>query len=213
MDNASGLPARGHTWFEGQTPPTTYGGTQHLEGQQVRFRDFDSTTGTDSSLAVRTGRFTTCRFVRNTANITLEAKRIVSYEAGHLYKRVNGYCTTTAQHCAGIVDEYLATGIPDNDLGWIVTSGPALVKTSLAGNAENVISADDVLVALTAATSQATTSGRLQSADGTWSAAQTTDGGAFNEIFNYIGRAITARTTANTNTDTLINVEIVQVDR
>ena len=41
MDNVTPLPARGKTWFDGATPPTTYAQTVDLEGALARFDDIN----------------------------------------------------------------------------------------------------------------------------------------------------------------------------
>lgn len=200
MDNASALPLRGKTWFDGQTPPTSFAQTVSLEGQLKAFEDLDPAT-----LYKRSGRQVICRLVRNVATITLAPKRVVTYAAGFRGRRVDGYGRTDHVEAAGVVDDQYATGIPANDLGWIVVSGPCLVKTPLEGTALNVFTEGDIVTALTAATSQATTSGRVQTAALTSSVT-----GAMSIERGAIGRAMSAKTTANTNADVLIDITLLK---
>jgi hypothetical protein len=87
------------------------------------------------------------------------------------------------------------------DLFYIVTRGPCLVKNDIASGAGTVINAGDPLVALTAATSGATTAGRVYAGVGTGA---TTNTG--NQLNNIIGYAASAKTTGNTNADVLVVV-------
>jgi hypothetical protein len=106
---------------------------------------------------------------------------------------------------AGVVDEWLpSAGVVDDDLFWIVRKGPTLVLTDLAGGAANVITSGANLVALTAATSQATTAGRVQEY------AFTTNVTALqSQVLNRLGKAMSAKTTANTNADLLVDLQLI----
>ena len=207
-DNVSRSPARGHTVHEGRTIDTSdYGSSVGFEGRVARFADVIASTSGGVNTR-RSDNEVKCRLVRNVSGIALLPKRAVKYKSGFRYKRVDGYCNATAEECAGIVDEHLpAAGVRNGDLFWIVVGGPTLVLTSLAGDAENVITEGNVLYALTAATSQATTAGRVIAWNGTFSAAQTTDGTGGKITMNHIGRAMSAKTTANTNADLLVDLK------
>jgi hypothetical protein len=99
------------------------------------------------------------------------------------------------------VDEFLpAAGVPANDLFYIVVRGPATVITSLSDMSADVV-VGDRLVAITAVTSGATTSGRVQPLPGA-----TSSTALANEILNTVGYALSAKTTANTNADLLVEV-------
>jgi hypothetical protein len=66
---------------------------------------------------------------------------------------------------------------------------------------------DDILVALTAATSAATTAGRVYPWTGlTSTVTQTTDGTQSRRTINKIGRAMSATTSGNTNSDILVDL-------
>ena len=100
------------------------------------------------------------------------------------------------------MDEFLPTaGVPANDLFWIVVEGPTNILSDLAGADNNVVNIGGILVALTAATSQCTTAGRVMPQDITGATSVLA-----NAVQNRIGRALSARTTANTNADILVNV-------
>lgn len=161
----------------------------------------------DHSLAVpthRTHHQVECRLVKNSSGIALLPKRLVTFKAGTNRTEVDGYATTTAADGKSVVvvDEWLpAAGVPANSYFWVVIEGPTEVLTDLAGGANNLIPEDTVLVALTAATSQATTAGRVAPQDLTGATAP-----LGNQIQGAFGRAMSAKTTANTNADLLAYV-------
>lgn len=206
-DNVSGgLPRRGQTYLGANTGRTiTDTDAASVEGATKLFDDF--APGQASGAKVRrSNRQTTCILVRNTSGIALLPKRIARWESGYRGKRVDGYTTATAAEAAGVIDEHLpASGVSDNDLFWLAVKGPSLVLTSLAGDAENVISIDDALVALTAATSQATTAGRVNQQDLTGATAPLA-----NQVQYRLGHAMSAKTTANTNADLLVDLQILK---
>jgi hypothetical protein len=189
---------RGDTWYGGDTPDATDLGGVNILGMEWIFNDQNPTTG-----VARTERYVRCRAVRNTSGIALLPKRLVVFSttAGEYGFNVDGYCSTAAQE-AYPTDEYLPTaGVVDDDIFWIVMEGPAVVETRTADMDHN-IGVGGWGVAATADSSQAaTTAGRIN-------AAQTTGatGPLWIQIVNRIGRAMTARTTQNTNEDILIDV-------
>lgn len=189
---------RGETFYNGETiDANDLGGTQ-LEGAEWVFEDIDPDTGIQ-----RTERPVRCRIVRNTAATALLGGRLVQYEAGagEYGARVDGYATTTAVACAPL-DEYLPSGgVPVNDLAWVVIEGPAEVTVTLAAGATSNFSVGDWMVAATAATSGATTAGRAEQQVLTGATQPLAD-----QIQNRIGRALTARTTANTGSTVLVDV-------
>lgn len=191
---------RGQTFYGGGTIDSN-NLDPSLEGKEWVFDDLDLTvTGAKTK---RSGKKVRCRCVRNVGAAALLPKRLVSFVAGTTYgKRVDGYADTTAEE-AYPVDEFLpAAGVPVNDLFWIVVEGPATVLTDLAGADNNVINAGGVIVALTGATSGATTAGRVAPQDLTGATAVLAK-----QIQNRIGVALSSKTTANTNADLLIEVK------
>lgn len=194
---------RGQTFYNGGTIDTNnYGGT-NLEGHEQWFEDIVPGGGDGTAITQRTNFKVKCRIVRNVSGIALLPGRLASFQAtaGNYGNRVDGYATTTAARGYPI-DEYLpAAGVPNGDLFWLVMEGPALVKTDLAGGANNVFSVGTAVVALTAVTSQSTTAGRVAPQDLTGATATLAA-----QIQNFIGYALTAKTTSNTNADMLVAV-------
>lgn len=190
--------ARGQTYYGGTTIDSNNLAGVHLEGKEYVTEDFDLTLATvaNGPKAVRTNRYVRLRIVRNKAAAALLPSRLVTYqESGDFGTRVDGYATVTADEVAGVVDEWLpAAGVAVNDLFYIVVEGPTTVLTDLAGGANNLLPIDTTLVALTAATSGATTAGRVAPQDLTGATAVL---GA--QLQNRLGVACTAKTTANTN--------------
>lgn len=205
-DTVGNRPNRGY--FERAIPGVTITRSKYREGQEFTYPDVDHTVHGPG--LPRSGRVIVMRLVRNTSGITLLPGRSVVWEAGHLGTRVSGYSRLSNARVAGIVDEALpASGVPDGALFLIARKGPHLVRTDLAGGANNLIAAGDILHALTAASSQAVTAGRIKPQAGTWSAAETTDGTAINQIFNRIGRAMVSVTTAQTDHPLMVDLDIV----
>lgn len=198
-DNVTGLPKRGFTYHGGT--PDSIGKTLGLEGHPMRF--MDDYPGSGGVRVKRSDSQVYAVLVRNVSGITLTPGRQVSWKAGFRGRRIDGFTTTTAQEVAGVVDDQLpAAGVANNDLFWLLTKGPVLLKTPLAGGAGNVFAEGDVLVALTAATSQATTAGR----PAVLASAATTNTAA--AIINRFARVMSAMTTAQTNTNMLVDLNI-----
>lgn len=196
---------RGETFFNGGTTDTT-SGAQH-EGKEWVFEDLQW-TGTTGAKPARTNRKVRCKVVRNVSGIALLPKRLCKYKttSGLYGAQVDGYCTLDAEDFAGVVDEWLpAAGVPANDLFWIVLEGPTLCLTDLAAAATNSYSAGTALISLTAATSQATTAGRVQPVN-IANATTDNDFNTLNQAMNRIGRAMSARTTNQTNSDVLVSL-------
>lgn len=205
-DKVGGLPNRGRTYYgPNVTISSSYGPNIGLEGQEQSFRDVDYSGG-PGILAPRSNRENVCLLVRNASGINLLPKRVAKWKAGFRNKRVDGYCAIGEEACAGVVDEWLpSAGVRDGDLFWLCVKGPTQVLTDLAGADFNVINEGDLLVALTAATSQATTAGRVKSFVVTSNATFATTA-----AFNQFGRAMSAKTTANTNNSLLADVRFIQ---
>lgn len=198
-DSVTGLPKRGYTYHGGT--PDSLGQSTQAEGAQIRFVD-DVADGA-STRKKRSNRFTHAILVRNVSGVALTPGRTVSWKAGFRGRRVDGYTTTTGAEVAGVVDDQLpAAGVANNDLFWLLVEGPALIKTPLAAGAGSVFAEGNVLIALTAATSQATTAGRPAVLDLT----QTTHPAS--SIVNRFARVMSAMTTAQTNTDMLVDLYI-----
>lgn len=199
-DNVTGLPNRGFTYHGGT--PDTVGKTIGIEGHPVQFKNhFRDGAGMQQ---IRSNRYTHAVLVRNTSGVNLLPGRHVKWQAGFRGRRVDGYTHTTAQEVAGVVDDQLpAGGVAPNDLFWLLRKGPALIKTPINGGAANVFAEGDVLIALTAASSQANTAGRPGKLD----TAVTTSTGA--AIINRFARVMSAMTTAQTDSSMLVDLELI----
>lgn len=201
--------AVGFTFYDGGTIDTTnYGGLEY-EGTLWQEEDWNLTqfpASTVGTRQARTARRRVLMIVRNVSGIALLPKRLVSLQKGgtdgrYLIGRVDGYTTTDGQE-GFPVDEYLpAAGVPNGDLFYVVVAGPATVTTDLAGAGNDVINVGDIVTALTAVTSQATTAGRVKPQVLTGATSPLAL-----EIMNALGRSLSAVTTANTGADLLIDV-------
>lgn len=176
-----------------------------LEGQ-IRVWDRDDSTSETAQVRYNKQVIGIC--VRNNASIALLPGRICVWKAANYGKRVDGYGTTTAAHVAGVVDDRLpSAGVRNGDLFWLIVKGPCLVRQALSNLAADV-AMNDWLYTITAATSQSTTAGRFTRYVGTFAAADTTDGSAFNIQKNGIGWAISTSLTSNTNGNVLVDLDL-----
>ena len=193
--------ARGETFYNGETIDTNNLGGLNLEGAEWVFEDVHATTG-----VARTGRPVRCRVVRNSSGAAMLPKRLAKFEAGALEfgSRCDGYAIASAANTpeAGYpIDEYLpAAGVPTNDLFWIVIEGPAEVITSIADMAAD-LSIGGWAVAVTAATSQATTAGRIIPQLLTGATAPLAS-----NVQNRVGRALSGAITTSTATAVVLDV-------
>lgn len=183
-------------------------GMDEFAGKEYLVEDVDLSSSYNPGRTKRTKRFVRLRLVKNTAAIALRPMRSVSFKAATLKAEVDGYTTTTAANWAGIVDEWLpAAGVPVNDYFYIAVGGPTRVLTDIASGANNVWTEDStILVALTAATSGATTAGRVYPQDLTGSSSITDYSTIANQVQNRIGIALSASTTAETNSGKLVDL-------
>lgn len=191
---------RGMTFYNGGTiDANNLGGVQH-EGKIWEFEDLDYSNTSVGAKKQRSGRMVKCMCVRNVSGIALLPKRLAGiYTAGadgkYALGRVAGYTTTTNERGYPI-DEFLpAAGVPANDLFWVVVEGPAMCITDLAAGAGNVINVGSYVDALTAATSQCTTAGRVEIIANVTASMPLR-----------VGMALSAVSTTNTNADLLIEV-------
>jgi len=182
----------------------------HLQGREWHFEDLDYSQTSGAKLH-RSGKMVTCRLVKNSSGGALLPKRLAAFSttagANNHGGVVTGY-TATDYERGYPVDEYLpAAGVPDGAYFYIVTGGPATVKLPLAGTGFNGdISVGGVLVALTAVTAGATTAGRVANQNITGSTQTSDYSFILKQAENYIGRALSAATTGNTNSDLLVDV-------
>lgn len=164
------------------------------------------TVDQNSSGTIRSSNVVEGIVVKNSSGIALLPKYLVAWKTTAIGQEVIGYAYTTAGKAAGFVDEHVpSTGVANGDIFLLVTKGPCLGYTSAAANAENVITAGDWLHALTAAAStHSTTAGRVYAFGNTFTVTQTTDGTAADVCMNKVARALSAKTTAQTNGDVLL---------
>lgn len=204
---------RGETYYNGGTiDSNNLAGLQH-EGQVKVFEDvlYSSTQSTKPGRGINEGAKVVCKCVRNKSGATLYPGRLVQIDPANP-GRVTGYQNSNFGE-AYPVDEFLpASGVPDNDLFWIVIGGPALVKTPMTG-AEFIstsIAAGALIGAGTsnAGSTQAGTTGVPGRGVGNALAAATTHqaGEILNVAINHIGRAISAMTSGQTNSDMLVDI-------
>lgn len=195
---------RGATAYQGGTIDTADLLYTNLEGTEWEWEDIDLSTTTQGAKGNRTNNMVITKLVRNVGAVALLPKQLVTFQASGVYflGRVDGKANITGEFPHGVIDEYLASaGCPVNDMCHVVIQGPTMMLTDLAGADNNVIEVGTVLVALTAATSGATTAGRVKPQDLTGATAVL---GA--EIQGVIGQALSAKTTTNTNADVLVNM-------
>lgn len=196
---------RGQTWYRGRTPDSNALEATNLEGQEFWHDDIDLSASGQIKVHRSPHKIRTI-VVRNMGTPALLPKMtcVFSATANVNRRRVAGMGYLTGQSVAGVVDEFIAAaGCPQYDLCHVVVEGPAMMTTSLAGNAENLIAVGDVLCQLTAATSGATTAGRPVPQDLTGATALL---GA--QIQNRIAVAMSAKTTGQTNGDVLAYVKV-----
>ena len=178
----------------------TFGTTTDGEGLEWLGREFEFEDNyyDSNKPGKRTQHTVTCRVVQNDSAGALLPGYLVTFQAGSNNSIVDGKTTTTGANGV-VVDEWLpAAGVAQYDLFYVVIRGPSSVYTSLAGDGENVIDEDDILIALTGATSGATTSGRViqQVLTAKTTELDTDLALQFNGAF---ARALSAKTTTQTN--------------
>lgn len=207
-DNAVVLPNRGKTYLSGpnRTPDATATSALAIEGIIKTFKDMNYTRTSGAQVnGYRSGGEVTCILVRNDSGQALLPGRVCIWKAGAVGKRVDGYtaadglANSRLAIPAGIVDEFLpSTGVADDDYFWLVVKGPALVKKSLDAN---TLTQGENVVAITAADSLGTTSGRIKSFLQT---SNTTE--MANQAVNKIGIAMSTSATTDANVLVYVNL-------
>jgi hypothetical protein len=209
---------RGHGYHNtGTTAVPSASWNTDLEGTVKVFEDITPQTSGTVPARHRSNRSVTCVLVRNvcvsgaggTTTGLLLPKRCVTWAAGYEGKRVDGYSKVTATDIAGVVDEYYAAaGVAVGELFWLVVKGPTEVITPVTG--AEMGGADwaihDWLYALTAVTSGVTQAGRLQRFSGVFSVTAATDGTSFLYSKGVFARALSAKTTSQTQAACLVEV-------
>jgi hypothetical protein len=167
-------------------------------GAMKQFPDVDPSTG-----KVRSNRVKTCVAVRNSAAVALLPKRVVRFRVltagAAVFAEVDGYAAETNEERVGVVDEHLpSSGVAVNDVFWVTVAGPTEIAVALSGTA---VAVGDRLACVTAATSGATTAGRV--GPSSLSSATT---GAGNNGLGVIARACSIGATTGANVLALVNV-------
>lgn len=123
--------ARGETYYNGGTIDTTNLGGPNLEGREYTFEVNapDDPAGTDTS-----GRQVRVKVVRNVSGVNLKGARLAHFSAASTapYEtQVDGYTILPGDRPAGVIDEFLPpAGVPNNDLFYLVISGPTSVTNT-----------------------------------------------------------------------------------
>lgn len=207
MSTVTVLPKQGQTFFGGEVPSATaFGQTVALEGTVKEWPDNITVAGQGAD-GRRSGRTRHSLLVRNTATVKLLPKRVVKWQSGYRGRRVDGYCNVSDEAVAGVVDDAVSSdGVAIGDLFWLYRRGPTIVRTAL-DTTNSPVALDDMLLAITAAASTSTTAGRVYPWTGlTSTVTQTTDGTQSRRTINRIGRAMSATTSGNTNSDLLVDL-------
>lgn len=174
---------------------------------EIPANNFGPGNFSDGSKKRLTGRSIIAVLVRNESGAALLPKRLVRFTrtAGYsLCESVDGYADTLAEKCVAIVDPDLpSAGVADDDIFWAILKGPTTILTPMAGAGFNGdISVGSQLVAATSTTTGATTAGRVSNVTMN---ATTGITDAFNMAANIVGKALSAKTTGNTNADLLVD--------
>ena len=147
MSQRTGVNKLGSTFF-GATP------TNSTDGASVLGREY-----TQKDKVRNYERETRYRLVRNGSGAALLPSRIVALSGDG--RTANGYALDGETNTA-VVDELLpAAGVASNDIFWVAIKGPQLVLTALGNDAADY-AVGNLLAPITAATSGATTAGRVK---------------------------------------------------
>jgi hypothetical protein len=159
-----------------------------------------------------TGRSITAMLVRNESGFAMLGKRVAKLKESGGYgdfEAIDGYCAVKADaHCV-FTDPFLpAAGCADDDIMWVILEGPTTVLTPFeAGGWDKAIVAGDPLVGATGSTTGTSGVGRV-SAGGVLAGGSLAATEAFNHARNNLGRALSARTTGETNAELLVDAFI-----
>lgn len=175
-------------------------------GRRRTFTDLDySISGLTSGRSQLSGYSLDAICLRNNSGITLSPKMLaqVARSGRDAVKEVIGYGATYTTQGLVLVDPFLpSSGVPNGYIFWGICNAVALCKTPMAGAGFNGdIAAMAPLVCATAAATTGTTAGRVCNVTlpGTTGA---TD--SYNFALSVVGRALSARTTGETNADILV---------
>lgn len=156
-----------------------------------------------------TGKPITAVLLRNETGLTIYGKRFAMLSNAGGYngvEAVSGYNATLGNFGIVLIDPFLPSGgCADDELFWGVISGAVLIKSPFAaGHVGGSIALGSLLVAATAATTGTSESGRVT----TVAIANATDATNADVRSRAVGRALSAATTAQTDTDVLVDLAI-----
>jgi len=173
-----------------------------LAGREYMFEDLNYAQ-TQGAKAQRSGRLNRVRLVQNGSGVAILPKQLCQFSttpgAINYGCVVSGYVNTTNGR-GYPADEFLpAAGVPAGAYFFIVTKGAALCRlpNQTADYGGTNVAVGGVLVGVTSAASTGVTAGRVapQSVTASNDAAE-----------NYVGRALSAATTGQTDQDVLVDV-------
>lgn len=178
-------------------------------GTRCAFEHVDySISGLTAGRSRLTGTSILAIALRNTSGIALRPKRMVMLDVaaglGNL-RNATGYNVLLLNGISVLCDPWLpAAGVAANDIFWGIYKGPAIVLTPTVGADFNGadISAGGCLFNATGSTSGNSTGGRVTNLT---LAGQTAATASFSAARNFVGYALSARTTGETAADLLVN--------
>ena len=185
----------------------------NLEGSIRECEDLDPT----DLFVRRSDKSRKAILMRNVSGITVYNGMGVSGLEGYEHKRFDGYTEVAAERTVGVINDQLnSSGCRHGDMCWVIVEGPNLCYS---GNTEgDAYSIGDFIYAKTAASSTANTIGGTTADDGgkheardaslTCTATESTNGLLARIVVNRWGRALSACTTAETNTLKLVDLNI-----
>jgi len=193
----------GGTWFGASQTVATDNSAEAMLGQEI----IRSNKASRSSKALRNGKPTWMRFVKNSSGINLLPGMAVAWKASEIGTGIGGYQRTSGEAIAGIVDDWLpSAGVRTGDYFYVIIEGEALGKMALSQDAD-IAQGDIVWCGLTQANSTGnTTTGRITKAPTTFTATQTTDGTLWLAARNSFARALSAVSSSSTGQNILIEV-------
>ncbi len=183
---------------------------RHWLGRRATFKDLDySISGLVSGRSQLSGYDIEAIFLRNNSGVTLYPGYLaqVARTGREAVKEVIGYNNRADTHGCVLVDQWLpSTGVPNGYGFWGIIKGVVTAKTPMVDTDFNGdVAAFAPLVCVTAQFTTATTAGRLANIT---LAGQTAATASLNYMAGIVGRALSTKTTANTNTSLLVALNI-----
>lgn len=182
-----------------------------MEGLVVRFDDTIPASLPGGTPTQRSAGDVWAICVRNVSTLTLTPKHLVTWADGYRGKRVGGMSAVAPAagatgEVAGVVDDQLAINVPVNHLFWLLVKGHALCKTGYTRTALGEFSAGDALVACTSNGTTNDDAGSVLKPD-----TNVATTALFNTLFYSIGRAVSSKTSNQTDSDVLVSLDLLKV--